>query len=295
MNFRRTESGLSNQHLFYRVDAIVFVEGGKSYSKEEVVEGKFDSNTLDIQFWRRIFSIFHKKETLQFRAIGSKSTLKSIAADVATGKISRVYIAMDRDFDEFDDSKIWCKGVLYTHGYSWENDVCQKDVLEEILDALCVYDCNINDLKSEVLEEYDKFLNQIRSAVCADALLSLKSKSFFNRKKHLSYLKIYKKAKPQINEEKILSSFKECNLSESIAIEHGKINKIHPLDDCLGHLLFDYCYHLAAWAIKNIGNLPKIAKFYFGCVGIDKFVNRISDGSLKHIFKHYKSCFESLQ
>ena len=86
MIFRRTSSGLSNQHLFLNVDTVVFVEGGKSYSKEEVYSGQFDTHSIDIQFWRGLFSIYRNSESLQFRAIGSKNTLKSIIQDVTNKK-----------------------------------------------------------------------------------------------------------------------------------------------------------------------------------------------------------------
>ena len=77
MTVRRTASGLSNQHLFLKVDAIVFIEGGqKSYSLKEAYKGKFNNNVIDIKYWNGLFSIYHNKYKLEFRAIGSKETLK---------------------------------------------------------------------------------------------------------------------------------------------------------------------------------------------------------------------------
>jgi len=48
--FKRTISGLSNQHLFFDVDLIVFVEGGRSFNKEEVYVNKYTEETEDVIF-----------------------------------------------------------------------------------------------------------------------------------------------------------------------------------------------------------------------------------------------------
>jgi hypothetical protein len=97
MSFRRTVSGLSNQYLFFGVDAVVFVEGGRGFSKEEVNLGNFDTSSIDIKFWRGVFRYYYPNKKFQFRATGSKTTLRSIAMDIASGNLKNVYVAMDRD------------------------------------------------------------------------------------------------------------------------------------------------------------------------------------------------------
>ena len=56
--FRRTISGLGNQHLFFDVDLVVFLEGGESYNKEEVYTNKYTAETEDVIFWKNVFKRF---------------------------------------------------------------------------------------------------------------------------------------------------------------------------------------------------------------------------------------------
>jgi hypothetical protein len=294
MTFKRTSNGLSNQHLFYKVDAIVFVEGGKGFSINDVIEGTFDINSIDIQFWKRIFSVFHKNETLQFRAVGSKTTLKDIAEDINSGKITNAYVAMDRDFDNIKSRKIQCKCVFYTYGYSWENDVWQIEVLIDVLNSICAADCKNKDVKDEILKIYSAFIKQINSGVCADALLGMDDISFFDRKKHLSYLIFGKKTKPTVNLIKIKTELEVLKYSEAEAIKFGEENDIRTHRDCLGHLISGFCYWLFVYLNNKIKKMPSIARYYFDCIGIEKFISRLSDSHFEEIYNHYKRSFALL-
>src|SRR5665213_77182 len=136
MSFQHSPAGLSNLHIFSRVDAIVFVEGGESRSIADVRSGKFDSISSDVAFWQRCFSELGPPIKLQFRAVGAKPTLLDLAREVAQG-VTGVYVAMDRDFDHLMGQAIRAPGVLYTFGYSWENDVWTEMVIEEVFYTLC--------------------------------------------------------------------------------------------------------------------------------------------------------------
>jgi len=100
-SFKRTLRGIGNQHLFYDVDLVVFLEGGSlSYNKADVYAGKFTAETEDIIFWRNIFNKFFIHKKIKFKSIGSKKTIKEIAIDIINGQLSTVYVAMDNEFDE---------------------------------------------------------------------------------------------------------------------------------------------------------------------------------------------------
>jgi hypothetical protein len=137
MIFRRTPDGESNTHLFLRVDAVVYVEGGHSLTPDEISAGRYDVYSVDIQFWQRTFGAFFPGRSLDFRAVGAKPTLVSIAEDVIAGRIKNVVVAMDRDHDEFKGRLKSGPNVLYTQGYSWECDVWPPEVTEEVFFALC--------------------------------------------------------------------------------------------------------------------------------------------------------------
>lgn len=137
MLFSRTDIGLSNLHLFYDSDLIVFTEGGtKTFTLQEVEEGKCSTNSIDIKFWKNIFDINGLEKKVSFRAIGSKTASKSICEKIVNGEIRNIVVAKDRDLDEYVDTIYTSPFILYTKGYSWENDVFVKDLTYEQIKSM---------------------------------------------------------------------------------------------------------------------------------------------------------------
>jgi hypothetical protein len=296
MIFRRTSSGLSNQHLFFDVDAIVLIEGGKSYSKDEVYEGKFDARSIDIKFWRGIFDIYHKSERLQFRAIGSKATLISIVQDIENGDVKNVYVAMDRDFDSINERLFHINGIFYTYGYSWENDVWQPEVLQDVFQTICVIDNSSDDIKDRILSAYNKFAEDIKIAVSADALLSKRGGAFIPRTRHRCCLVLDGDHQPAVNIEKINQLLIGADLSKQEVDEFRANYNITSIKDCFGHLLSDFCYFIIIYFLKNIcKKVPKIAKYYITSIGIDKFFIRLKANNLPNLDSYYDVSFSSLK
>jgi hypothetical protein len=292
MRFRRTPKGLSNQHLFYDVDAVVFVEGGtESYSKEEVYEGHFTSSAIDIQFWRGIFRSFFPMRTFQFKAIGSKVTLDSIAEDVVNGTVKNVFVAMDRDHDTFNKKTKTCKGIVYTYGYSWENDVWDNNVVEDVFRSVCVV-CDISQL-GHVRLEIDKlmadFSKKISGGVCADVTLSVKGKSFFPRDKPESCIRIARNGRPSVNIAVLQRLFREKQIDDRGIKRISK--QVNTLRDCYGHLLSTFCYRTVLYLIGKWGKLPKIAKHYVSCLAIDKFLVKFPSAPCAEVHSFYERQF----
>lgn len=125
MSLRRTAGGLASLHLFFRVDCIVYCEGGFPLGEADVLAGQGDEQTLDVMFWKSICEFVGAKRNYHFKSVGSKTTLKSIAADIATHGIATVLVSLDRDYDWHCARHLNHPRVLYTYGYSWESDtVC---------------------------------------------------------------------------------------------------------------------------------------------------------------------------
>lgn len=294
MIFRRTCTGLSNQHLFLNVDAIVFVEGGRSYSKNDVYTGQFDTHAIDIKFWRGVFSIYHKGKKLQFRAIGSKPTLKNIVDDIDKEKIRNVYVAMDRDFDDINNELRNSNGVVYTYGYSWENDVWQPEIVADVFDTVCVVDRSFINIQGMISSLYQGFAKEITTAVCADAFLSGTNTTFIPRDKHLCCLRVGRKVEPAVDKHKIRELLFHSSLTEEQVLNFGK--KLHriPLTYCYGHLLSDFCYRVIVHLMHKVSKLPSIAKHYVNCIAIDKFLRRLSRKDFLHLHKYYEASFSAL-
>lgn len=292
MIFRRTANGISNQHKFVNVDAIVFVEGGESYSKAEVYDGKFDIS-IDIQFWRGLFYIYGEGKRLQFRAIGSKATLMSIAEDIEAGKINNTYIAIDRDFDSINGKLIENKNVFYTYGYSWENDVWQLEIINDVFNTIAIYNDMILDIKDKMSTIYHKFFKEIKLAVYADAFLSKNGIGFFPRPGHLRCLNVEHRAEPCVNTSTVDQLLLNYNLSKKEINNFGITYEINPQCDCYGHLFSDFCYFMITHFLRKICKLASNPKHYILSIGIDKFFLKLKDNKFPYLDLYYKLQFLS--
>ncbi len=259
IGFKRTLGGLNNQHLFYNVDFVIYLEGGKiSFNnKEQVYEENCSSETLDIIFWRYIFKHFKSEKKIKFKSIGSKFLIKEIANDIITGNISSVYVGMDNEFDEILNKRITHPNVLYTYGYSWENDVWNIETIKSLIENFTAIEIE-ND---EIENNYNEFLSKVTIAVYADAYLFKSNSSFFPRNQgYLFCVDCKPKDLPIILENEIKSKMVEkCITKRQISL-YGKKHSINPQKYCFGHFLADYCCQLIIHYIKKrhlISNLPK--------------------------------------
>lgn len=295
--FRRTAQGLCNQHLFLAVDVVVFVEGadqeGKTFTKKQAYSGQSNQHSVDVKFWAGIFSIYQPNIKFKIRPVGSKSTLMSIGQDIANGKVKNLYVAMDRD-SLIPNTMIKAKGIFYTHGYSWENDVWQSDTLQSVLATYCSTKMSpkaVNSLKKQIVNDYKSFGKNISIAVYADTFLCSTGNVLIPRKKHRCCLNVQSGQLPAVNVKKIDELLKASNVSKKKAQAFGHAYKIQPLRDCLGHLLSDFCYHSILHYLKKVAKLPSIAKDYVLTVAIEKFLDRLKLRESPTLWKHYQGCF----
>jgi len=86
--FKRTPNGLSNEHLFYNADFIVYCEGSAQSSA---------ISTYDELFW----SVALRQLGLKFsiKSVGEKSSVLSILNDIQSNSVRNVLLCVDSDYD----------------------------------------------------------------------------------------------------------------------------------------------------------------------------------------------------
>jgi protein involved in ribonucleotide reduction len=158
MSFTRTNAGVSNLHLFYDAEIIIFTEGGaKSFSADEIENDQYSTSSTDIKFWGSVLKFNGYDKKIQFRAIGSKTSSKSICNKIINGEVRNVAVAKDRDLDQYISGLVDSPFILYTKGYSWENDVFTKDLtMSQIKNMLFEPDLN-EEIISIINSSYDDF------------------------------------------------------------------------------------------------------------------------------------------
>ncbi len=269
--FRRTTSGLNNQHLFHNVDLVVFVEGGKlQFNKIQVYSGSYNHETEDVIFWSKVFDNFVSGKKLKFKSIGSKSTIKEIALDIIDGKISTVLVAMDNEFDEILKKQMSHPNIYYTYGYSWENDVWNPSVVKSVLEELTAIKINHSDIE----DNFDLFIKDLKIAVFADGYMFKKQNSFFPRKKSpLFCVDCNPLDLPSIKKDEIERRLVDKDLKKSTLYSFGRKHMVDTKKLCYGHLLADYCVQLILHYLKNRHSLKNISKDIIYRIGINKFFN----------------------
>jgi hypothetical protein len=116
--FERSPLGIQNRALFLRVQYVVYTEGD--------VNGDPDAS-VDRAYWSRIFALFRPDLKVSIYTKGGKSEVTRFADHIIANDIANAVVALDRDHDDILGLLIADRRVVYTHGYSWENDIlCSK-------------------------------------------------------------------------------------------------------------------------------------------------------------------------
>jgi hypothetical protein len=292
MAFTRTPSGLSNQHRFYGVDAVVFLEGGKnSYTTQEVLGDKFESNALDIKFWQKLFGFYKPEKKYQFRSIGSKKTANEIAEFVVQGIVKNVYVAMDRDHDRLNNKLKNVPGIFYSFGYSWENDVWNAEIIEDVFHALIPVCQTTIKVKNDINKIYQQFLKDARWPVYADILLISKGKAglFPRGTSNKGLIKPdNNKSKPYIDRERVHILLKKARSSRNDKIYLDTKIKFDVKTDCYGHFFADFCFKVIAFLAHKYGG-EKLIKSQVFSIGIDNFFEKFKVQSNFSILRDYYS------
>ena len=291
MNFQRTPAGLSNEYLFLGVDAIVFVEGGLSRSEHDVYAGAFDGESQDIAFWQRWFSELMPNLKIQFRAVGAKPTLHAIALKIADGSVTHVYVAMDRDFDNLRGRIINSPKVLYTMGYSWENDVWNAVIAEDVFYALCgvCRNTTAKAMKEILAESFSAFDRDVYWATKADFLCVIHDIALLPRQ---SPRRVIKEAThglpPKINKKAILLLMREAKTKRIGSINTNSRIRLEPRRDCCGHLIGAFAYSLLIYLFRRFCKRKSYPTELIDSIAMDKLFEKIRQGSFDTLRAHYQ-------
>jgi len=297
MSFRRTPAGISNQHLFSKVEAVVFVEGGRSLTQAEIQKGVYNEQALDVAFWRRLFSTFVPNKKVKIKAIGSKASVCLIADDIRTGKIKNAYAAMDRDFDLQKGLIKTHPGIFYSHGYSWENDVWRPTVIREVFFRLCPL-CPINHgarVGKEIKKHFEEFARSLKWVVYADYILNVNNLPFDDfRRKPESVVVAGANGIPYVNVARLKTLIRTAKTARKAPLTAPK-KRLDPYNDCQGHVYGNFGYRLLSYLLKNFcQDSPSLPKLFAQTATIDTFGGAIGSYAFRKIFNYYKRQFAAI-
>ena len=293
MSFRRTDFGISNLRLFHGVDAVVFVEGGETtYTVEQLSQGLHNSQADDLKYWQIVFTTFAGKRALHFRAVGSKTTIKELAALIIAGQVKHILVAMDRDFDHLTRSLPTGAGILSTNGYSWENDVWTSDVVFATFKKFNTSPQIEKQAEKLIDQEFANARTKLRCCVRADAILSSNSLEPLPRDKLEKILRPVKGGAPTVSLEAAKSVVRGRTLKTRPARLYGPKVTLNTLRDCYGHLLGSFGYHLLAHVLRKFCGITVAPRQLLVPAAIDAFAAQLPQDPT--LGAHYTALFAAI-
>ena len=287
MSFRRTSQGLSNLHLFVGVDLVVFTEGGpRTISKENAILGDFEASAMDIVFWRELFRCVRSDLNVDFRALGSKNTLIEIARDVIHDEISSVCVVMDRDYDSHFSSLLKSPNVVYTRGYSWENDLYNAELIENVFFEIALVSRNTVKVKKSIHNTMKSAVSDLRWLTYADALLCIGGSALFDRKNAESAVS-HGTQLPHIRREWLTAELRKKRYEIGKFRLWKRFVKLNPKRDCYGKVLFMLAYKILFCLINSHTNLPSLPKHYANVLMIKGFSDWLAAHPTSLPYRYY--------
>lgn len=136
MSFTRTSSGLKNYAKFYRVDITVFVEGRVENSVEKSETAKFaaQSQTSDELFHNTVLRTFSPAHKFKVKSVGAKTNVEAYAKKILSGDAQNCLLIYDSDYESVISSWVAPAWSMRTNGYSWENDLWNMKLSEDLID-----------------------------------------------------------------------------------------------------------------------------------------------------------------
>lgn len=294
MTFKRSEAGLSNQHQFYGVQVVVFVEGGqRSPSMDELEAESIGSNGPDVAFWATILRHFRYSKTYKITAVGSKLTLREVAQAVAEGRIRNVVVAMDRDFDNLTGDIPAHPSVLYTYGYSWENEAWHPIVVLTMLSMLCPEHPLTDAIRSETQRCFERFRRSLRRLVTYEAAMAIARRERGALKKPDTLLE-QTKAWPRCRRSAVAqATVKYARVHKNGGGTPALLPTIDVSRDCCGKMIAAFSYRLLRRLIRAVGGSPSISKELASGLAVSCFATVIGHADMSSIATHYAQLVEA--
>lgn len=179
---------------------------------------------------------------------------------------------MDQEFDMIYNSNLEHNNILYTHGYSWENDVWNEDVVCKVINTLSAKSID----KNIVTKHYSRFLRDIKYSVSSDGYLFGKSFFFPRPKGHLRLVECGINDETHIKKVEIDIITAAKSLKKSTVYAFGRRKNICPRRDCYGHLLGDFCNKLVQFLLKKYYALTGLNTEFIKRIAINNFYKLIN-------------------
>lgn len=252
--FDRSPAGRANRAMFYDVDRVVYVEGGR--------DDKGVMESFDGLFWRRIFSVMQPALKLRILPRGGKESLVELAELLSADTVDNVIIAMDRDYDGIFERLIDKPAVIYTFGYSYENDAFLSDSLASLFYSICPVCDDSVDVEAIVSALISEYCSDVWWAQFADVCGGIVARKVIDRGHVPKYLiSSAHGSRPKISKSAFAIDVYKANTgSPRIHIRSVPYRKSDLPHLSVGHLYAHFCFRLISYLHATYSSTQKLTK-----------------------------------
>ena len=257
MTVTRSPRGIANYKVLHRVDLIVYSEGGNA--EQLKADPKKYIYSIDSEFWGALFEKFEPSLKVKVKSLGPKNNVLPYAQKISSGELDDSIVVLDRDHDEHKGIIIEHPRIIYTHGYSWENDAwCSLSVIgalsrkhpERALDT---------DAIKNIKMQYHDFSTTIKRLVFVDVICSCQNIQGIPDK-FGDLVNVFGGITPSINKANFRLLISSARKSRTAPLKYHGRREILPLTDCYGKLFAEFAYGVFSHHYKLITGKPKIVR-----------------------------------
>lgn len=212
--FKRTSEGISNEHLFYNVNFMVYCEGKCADNSQQL------DSTCDELFWSVVLRHYGLKFAI--KSVGTKSDVMSMLDDVKNNNLKNTLLCVDADYDRQLGILVEHPAVIHTYGYSWETDVLLFMNFSTTLNLFitCADDKEFRFLFSQFA---DRLKIKLKRVCYVDIMHRRSPKALFDREKPQSIIVNDLRKEPAICVSKIIKQSLDDNFVESAEVNYDTI------------------------------------------------------------------------
>lgn len=243
MIFTRSAAGINNYPKFYGKALVIYIEGKQASQ----------TKTRDEIYYEALIKDVLGHDSFLIKTVGNKSDVLDYWKKLRSEKSKDGVAIIDKDLDGIASSIYQAKNLVYTHGYSWENDFWSGELLEQIIGDLTVS----NGLAKTEISSRKKLLEKRLSKIAAldigaqfnqVALIKKNGKScgigFDEREPSLVPRAEYKRILMQLR----AAGFNTCSMTMELV---SGAFKAKPSNAIQGHLWENACIHLICAVYKK--------------------------------------------
>lgn len=135
MSFTRSANGIKNYPKFYGASLVFYIEGKASAGEGK---GSIVKKTKDEVYYEALLKDVLGHASFKIKTVGNRADVFYIWGKLREKNATDGVAIVDKDLDGILSSPVQVKNLIYTKGYSWENDFWRQGLIEQLVSDLTI-------------------------------------------------------------------------------------------------------------------------------------------------------------